>query len=144
MTSFLFKLFHRQVGEFIHTEIFIMKRNLLAIGALIVFSSISFGQSQSRSNPNGTITQNGNSWNPFAFLLPNPQEAAQLQQAQLSNARLAQPQNLYPRDTSLMDFFSPLPKLSNSTPIGYSNFPRRSQLPGKDYLRGFGFRSGGQ
>jgi|GEM_PF-366203 len=124
--------------------VFIMKSNLLSIGALIIFSSISFGQSQSKSNPNGTITQNGNSWNPFAFLLPNTQDAARLQQAQLNNARLAQPQNLYPRDTSLMDFFRPVPKMSNSTPIGYSNFPRRSQLPGKDYLRGFGYRHGGQ
>jgi len=44
----------------------------------------------------------------------------------------------------LMDFFSPLPKLSNSTPTGYSIFPKRSQLPGKDYLRGFGYRAGGQ
>jgi hypothetical protein len=119
-----------------------MKRNLLILGALIIFSSTSFGQSQ--SNPNGTITQNGNSWNPFAFLLPNQQDAAQMQQAQLANARLAQPQNLYPRDSTLMDFFSPLPKMSNSTPTGYSIFPKRSQLPGKDYLRGFGYRAGGQ
>ncbi|NBR05779.1 MAG: hypothetical protein EBT92_08405 [Planctomycetes bacterium] len=121
-----------------------MKRSILALGVMIIFSSISLGQSQSKNNSNGTITQNGNSWNPFSFLLPNPQDAAHLQQAQLANARLAQPQNLYPRDTTLMDFFSPLPKLSNSTPIGYSNFPRRSQLPGKDYLRGFGYRYGGQ
>ncbi|NBY03541.1 MAG: hypothetical protein EBQ87_16425 [Planctomycetes bacterium] len=122
----------------------VMKRSILALGVMIIFSSISLGQSQSKNNSNGTITQNGNSWNPFSFLLPNPQDAAHLQQAQLANARLAQPQNLYPRDTTLMDFFSPLPKLSNSTPIGYSNFPRRSQLPGKDYLRGFGYRYGGQ
>ena len=54
-----------------------MKKRVLAFGALIIFSSISFGQSQ--SNPNGTITQNSNSWNPFAFLLPNPQEAAAMQ-----------------------------------------------------------------
>ena len=119
-----------------------MKRNLMILGALIIFSSTSFGQSQ--SNPNGTITQNSNSWNPFAFWLPNPQDAAAMQRAQLDNARLAQPQNIYKRDQSLMDFFSPLPKLSNSTPTGYSIFPKRSQLPGKDYLRGFGFRSGGQ
>lgn len=121
-----------------------MKKSVLAFGALIIFSSISFGQSQSKSNPNGTITQNSNSWNPFAFLLPNPQDAAAMQKAQLDNARLAQPQNIYKRDQSLMDYFSPLPKLTNSNPVGYSNFPRRSQLPGKDYLRGFGYRHGGQ
>ena len=69
-----------------------MKKRVLAFGALIIFSSISFGQSQ--SNPNGTITQNSNSWNPFAFLLPSPQDAAAMQKAQLDNARLAQPQNL--------------------------------------------------
>lgn len=121
-----------------------MKRLFMVLGVWVVSGTISFGQSQSKYNPNGTITQNSNSWNPFAFLLPNAQDAAHMQQAQLANAKLAQPQNLYPRDTSLMDFFSPLPKLSNSTPIGYSNFPRRSQLPGKDYLRGFGLRYGGQ
>lgn len=121
-----------------------MKISVLALGAMVIFSSISFGQSQSKSNPNGTITQNSNSWNPFAFLLPNPQDPAALQKAKLDNARLAQPQNFHQRDKSLMDFFSPLPKLTNSNPVGYSNFPKRSQLPGKDYLRGFGYRHGGQ
>lgn len=143
MTGLLFRISRHKVGEFLYMG-GVMKRSILALGVMIIFSSISLGQSQSKNNSNGTITQNGNSWNPFSFLLPNPQDAAHLQQAQLANARLAQPQNLYPRDTTLMDFFSPLPKLSNSTPIGYSNFPRRSQLPGKDYLRGFGYRYGGQ
>ncbi len=117
-----------------------MLKYIGVLSVLVLFGPLSFAQNSSSGGSNSS--------NPFSFLLPSPQatlDAQQAQQkAQLANARLAQPMNLYPRNRSLLDFFSPLPKLSNSTPIGYSQFPKRSELPSKNYLRGFGFRHGGQ
>lgn len=107
----------------------------------VVFGVVSQGVfAQSSTLNNGQTSGN---WNPLAGLFSTKNNLTQKKTTQASQ-KLAQPMNLYPRTNKLNSYFADLPMLSNTTPIGRSNFPTRAQLPGRAYLEGFGYRHGGQ
>lgn len=61
-----------------------------------------------------------------------------------SNVPIAAPANSGFLASRLTGFFHTPTPLSNARVVGTSQFPTRSQLPGIDYLKGFGFQRGRQ